>query len=146
MRTDATIDRKQVICKKSSYLGYSKVTARTGDVVLWRDGEGCNTNVGRVMGRVAYAPALDGDTQPIRDWLIVARLSTNLTSVSERWVNPEWVIEVFSVREDTRKLLAFFFSQDFGTDSVDNMRRWTESGFATVNDWLAYEVTHEPVK
>ena len=90
-----------------------------------------------------YAPALDGDTEPVRNWLVVARLSNDLTFVSERWINPEWVTQVFEVREETRKMLAFFFSSDFGKDSIDSMRRWTGSGFATVNDWLAYEVTHE---
>jgi len=145
MRTDATIDRKQVICKKSSYLGFSKVTARTGDMVVYSEGTEWGTHVGRVIGRIAYAPAL-GNEQPIRNYLIVASLSNDLTFVGERWVNPEDVSQVFAVRPETAKLLAFFLSPEFGHESVDNLRRWTESGFATVNDWLAYEVTHEPVK
>jgi hypothetical protein len=139
MRTDATIDRKQVICRNSSHLGYSKVTARTGDVVRWGE------NVGRVIGRIAYAPPC-GETPAITNWLIVACLSPDLTYVSERWINPEEVTQVFAVRSEMTKLLVFFLSNGFGHESVDNLRRWTESGFATVNDWLAYEVTHEPTK
>lgn len=104
------------------------------------------SHVGRVIGRVAYAPPLSGDTQPIRNYLVVASLSTDLTYVGERWVNPEDVSQVFAVRPETAQLLAFFLSPEFGHESVDSLRRWTESGFATVNDWLAYEVTHEPVK
>jgi hypothetical protein len=142
MRTDATIDRKQVICRNSSHIGYSKVIARTGDMLLWS--EGTEHNLGRVIGRVAYAPALEGDKAPVRNWLVVARLSNDMTFVCERWVNPENVTQVFTVREETRKMLAFFLSHEFGHESVDSLRRWSTSGFATVNDWLAYEVTHEP--
>lgn len=97
MRTDATIDRKQVICRKSSHLGYSKVTARTGDIIVYVESENVS-RVGRVIGRVAYAPPLSGDAQPIRNYLVVASLSNDLTFVGERWVNPEDVSQVFAVR------------------------------------------------
>lgn len=145
MRTDAKIDRKQVICRNSSHLGYSKVTARTGDIVVYTENLE-TSHVARVIGRIAYAPPLSGDVHPIRNYLIVASLSKDLTYVGERWVNPEDVSQVFAVRPETAKLLAFFLSPEFGHESIDNLRRWTESGFATVNDWLAYEVTHEPLK
>jgi hypothetical protein len=145
MRTDATIDRKQVICRNSSHLGYSKVTARTGDIVVYSEGKEWGTHVARVIGRVAYAPSL-GTEPAIRNYLVVASMSNDLTFVGERWVNPEDVSQVFSVRPETARLLAFFLSPEFGHESVDNLRRWTESGFATVNDWLAYEVTHEPTR
>jgi hypothetical protein len=145
MRTDATIDRKQVICRNSSHLGYSKVTARTGDIVIYSEGKEWGTHVGRVIGRIAYAPSLANEA-PIRKWLLLACLSNDLTCVGERWVNPEDVSQVFAVREETRKLLAFFLSDGFGHESVDTLRRWTASGFATANDWLEYELTHEPVR
>ena len=143
MRTDATIDRKQVISRNSSHIGYSKITARKGDIVIYND-DNDTSHVGRVIGRIVYAPALQGDTQPIRNYLLLAVLSQDQTFVMERWVNPEYVTQVFSVREETRKMLTFFFSKQFGQDSIDNMRRWAVSGFSTVSDWLAYEVTHEP--
>jgi hypothetical protein len=62
---------------------------------------------------------------------VVACLSNDLTFVGERWVNPEDVTQVFEVRLETRNMLEFFFAPEFGRESVDTLRRWTGSGFAT---------------
>lgn len=134
MRTDCTIDRKQVICRNSSHIGFSKVKARVGDIVVYGDGSQTQfetRNVGRVIGRIVYAPALDANEQPIRNWLLVAVLSNDLTFVMERWVNPEHVTQVFEPQEKTQKMLAFFFSPDFKKESAHTLRRWTGSGFST---------------
>jgi hypothetical protein len=133
VRIDAFIDRKQMRCPNASTIGYGKWKAQTGDIVVYRANEGM-TQVGRVIGRITHAPALDGDKSPTRNYLLLAVLNSSLTFVMERWINPEDVIEVFEPREDVAKMLAFFFSPEFTKESVDTLRRWTGSGFATPKD------------
>ena len=150
MRTDARIDRKQVACPNASHLGFDKYKAQFGDIVVFNESD--KSKVGRVIGRIDYAPAL-GETPAIRNYLVVAALTEDLTHVSERWVNPEDVTRVFDPNEESRNipaLINFFFSPKFRDESVDLLRRWTDTGFATPNDYLAWELRavgeHRPEK
>jgi hypothetical protein len=110
MRTDCTIDRKQVRCPKASMLGYSKPVARLGDWVTWVwDGR---QYTGRMIGRIAYAPRLTGDEKPIRGWILALMLSCELTSCCERWVSPDDVTEIHENAPDISTFLQWFASTD----------------------------------
>lgn len=139
MRADAQIDRKQVLCPNVSHLGYDKYKAQFGDIVLFIQND--RAQVGRVIGRVHYAPALEGDTRPIRDYLVVAALSDDLTHVGERWVSPDEVTRIYDPTEPDRKILemiTFFFGASFKDESVERLRRWTGSGFSTPTENEVY--------
>lgn len=135
MRTDVTIDRKQVRCPHASTLGYGQWIARTGDLVCWQQpltdssSEPCT---GRVIGRIAYAPPC-GETPAIRGWLLVLALSPCLTHAFERWVNPEWVTEVYRVTPDVAAWLTSFFSPALIKRSADDLRRAAEYGAMGAN-------------
>lgn len=95
IRTDCTIDTRQVYLPNASTLGFGKYQARFGDFVWYRehytDGS-YSTVLGRVLGRVAYAPPC-GETPAIEGYLLVAQLGHNATHVYERWIDPADVTE-----------------------------------------------------
>lgn len=140
MRTDARMDRKQVQCPNVSQLGFDKWKAQFGDIVMFTEGE--KTRVGRVVARIEHAPAL-GETEALHNYLCVAALSDDLTFVMERWVKPEDVLRIYDPNEPSLHIqdtIRFFFSPEFKNESVDTLRRWLSSGFATPNDYLAWEL------
>lgn len=106
MRTDATIDRKQVVCRNASTSGYSHVTARVGDWITWTDESG-QTHVGRMIARIVYAPAC-GETPTLRNYIEALTLSVDLTHAFIRWVNPLQVSTVYRHRADIGAFLSFF--------------------------------------
>ena len=125
MRRDATIDRQQVHLPNASTLGFGKYKAQFGDVVLYQQDE--HTYIGRVAGRIHYAPPLESSEKPIRDYLLVIALGTRLDFAMERWVNPEDVTECFDPSNEhcrIQEVLAFLFSPQFKTESVDTLRRY----------------------
>lgn len=136
MRTDAQIDRQQVYCPNANTQGYGKYRAQFGDFVIWNNTD--HTYYGRVAGRVHYAPAIDEDREPVRDWLLVIALGSNLSFAMERWVNPADVTEVFEPREQMTRFLAFFLSDAFKKEKPDALRAWSASGFATVEEYQQY--------
>lgn len=140
MRTDARIDRKQVRLPNASHLGFGKGRAQLGDWVTWKtDG---NEGFGRVAGRVAYAPAICEDKEPIRGWLLVMAFFCENTTVGERWVNPEWVTRCTPANDHTLELWKFMQSDEFVYCPADQLRRWSETGYASVFD-MAHQVSRE---
>jgi hypothetical protein len=135
MRTDCTIDTKQVYCPNATWLAYGKGAARFGDVVWYKewltDGT-YDTRIGRVIGRVAYAPAC-GETKPISNYLCVAVLSNGYCAAFERWVNPEDVIEVNSFEDFKRGegLRRWFFdtAEPCKRADVTELRRALDQGY-----------------
>lgn len=131
MRTDVQIDRKQVHCPNASGIGYGKYKAQFGDIVI-ASADG-HVTIGRVAGRIAYATAIGEDRGPIRDWLVVVALSSNLTFPMERWINPADVIEVYDPQNidgaNPATFLAFFFGAQFKAHSVESLREWANNGF-----------------
>lgn len=107
MRTDAIIDDLSVICPNASTLGYAKLTARRGDLIRYEEryvGGASGDRLARVIGRIAYAPALS-ETPAIKNFLLVLALSDSGTFCYERWIDPKDVREVNAF---PAKLFAFF--------------------------------------
>jgi len=94
MRHDATFDKKQVTCPNSSTIGWSKRKCQVGNLFTYT--EGAQERLGRMVARIQYAPAL-GDTPRIQGWILGAVLSTDLTHMCERWIDPALVTRVFEV-------------------------------------------------
>lgn len=89
MRTDIITDKRQVICKNSSRIGYSTYKVRIGDFVMW-DVSG-HREVGRMLGRITWT-----STEGKCLYILVARLSHDCTFVGgERWIKPEDVTEAY---------------------------------------------------
>lgn len=133
MRNDVIIDKKQVICRNSSLLGYSTCKVRFGMIVRYKNGEFDNM-IGRVAGRIAYAPAL-GETPVIRNWILVMALGPNLTYAMERWVNPDDVIEAYDPSRPDTDILEFiteFFSPSWHQHKPQEFRQWCEYGSRTM--------------
>lgn len=142
MRTDATYDRKQVSCPNASTLGYGKYKAQTGDLIVYREHYTNGTDdarLARVIGRVDYAPALDGDREPTRNRLVVLAMATMPSFCFERWINPEDVIEILAIDgepgDKIRRLMEWFLSPDLPRHSMEELLQWQRSGFATMTEW-----------
>lgn len=135
MRTDVTIDRKQVHLPNASTLGYGKFKAQHGDVVLFKQDPSIGQlTIGRVVGRIASAPRI-GDDPDLRGHLVVVALTQSITSPMERWVDPANVVECFNPQDfggrDVGEFLRFFFSPEFRNETPDTMRQWANSGCAS---------------
>ena len=105
IRKDATIDRRQVPCPNASLIGYGKRNAQVGDVIRFE--EHGRIRLGRMIGRIEYAPAI-GETPRIKNWILAVCLGEDLTHMAERWVNPETVIDVTPVQNQGEVCSAFF--------------------------------------
>lgn len=145
MRTDTKIDRYSVKCHKASTLGYGKWIAEVGDIIIFRETsynvEDLKTQanpyhhevIGRMAGRIHYAPALR-ETPEIKDYLLVVALYPALPCTAERWVAPDEVIRIYDPNHKDRKieeLMAFFFSAEFKSFDANQLRQWASSGYAT---------------
>lgn len=135
MRTDATIDRRQVRCPNASYLGYDKWIAQVGDLI--RFNEGAETRVGRMIGRVAYAPRLDGDSAPVKDYILAAVLSPTLDYVAERWVNPADVVQVQPIRGQA-ETMQWFLSTDMTRQPVGLVRLCISELWSSFNAFMTW--------
>ena len=122
MRTDCTIDGKQVICRNATLLGFATCKARVGSYFVYHDGT--EQRMGRMLGRVAYAPALQGDTKPIVNH-ILAMVWFPMGHCCERWINPADVIECYT--NPPASIAAFFFAPKIPYDA-QTMRRLMEHG------------------
>lgn len=132
MRTDVTLDRKQVKLPNACTLGYGQATARAGDWIVWLDSTG-ERYYGRVIGRVVYAPLVADDRDPIRGWLCVAALSQDGMHTAERWVDPALVTDCYHVVPDVAAFYAWFLSDGFASQSVDTLRRALDYGCVKPN-------------
>jgi hypothetical protein len=120
MRTDCTIDHKQVICRFASFTGYSTRKAQLGHIIRWNDVNG-QSYTGRVMGRIVYAPKLESTGFAIKNWLLVAYLAPDLSYVGERWVNPDWVTSCEPVGSKRAEVANYFLGEDIVKTSRTNM-------------------------
>ncbi len=141
MRRDATIDRRFVRCPKASTLAYGKWRAQVHDWIVWRYPESDGTpgdgpHIGRMIGRIAYAPSL-GETGQIKDWILVLALSSDHTHAYERWIDPAWVSQVNGPHEDIAAFLTWFASPTL--PDVHWLRHAGEYGTLSAN-----QATDEP--
>ena len=79
MRQDAQFDKRQVICKHATHLGYGKIRAQVGDLVLTNDGL-----LARMIGRITYAPTIDPTTKPIRNWILAVTMTGQMLDLHGR--------------------------------------------------------------
>lgn len=138
MRTDCILDKRQVVCRNSSHIGFSHVTARVGDMVLFREGE--HTRTGRMLARIQWAPGICGD-KPIKNWLCVAVISDRLDHVCERWVNPVDVLEVYRMEDVNLDVIRWFMGSDIRKQAkrdIDELRRCITDGWSTMKAYRAY--------
>lgn len=123
MRTDVTIDGRYIPCPNATRLGFCKWRAQVGDLIVY-DECGDHLRMARVLGRIAYAPALEGDKGPIKGWALVMALSEDGSLAYERWVDPA---KIKIVIESPAKFAAFFFAPKLPYDA-HTMRRLMEHG------------------
>lgn len=142
MRHDVVIDKRQVRCPNASHLGFDKIHAQVGDVVTFRyDGDGTSA-VGRMIGRIQYAPPLQGDKGPIVNYLLLVVLSGDMTHTYERWINPNHVTRVQAIREQ-RQVTEWFLSDLMVSASVDEVRESTEQGWSTMLEFRKWKAKRD---
>jgi hypothetical protein len=133
MRQDARFDKRQVICKHATHLGYGKIRAQVGDLVLTNEGL-----LARMIGRITYAPTLDPTTKPIRNWILaVAMTGQMLEHTSERWIDPETVTRVESI-SNQGEVIAWFLSDQMTEAPIDEVRRCASEMWSTLDAYRAY--------
>lgn len=139
MRTDARIDKKQVKCCNASTLGFDKYFAQVGDIITYR--ESGQLRIGRMIGRIAYAPAC-GETKSIQNYILAVVIDNySLNHTCERWINPADVERVQSIR-DQMHVLDWFLSDDMVKAPVDEVRQSTSDGWSTLyayRNWKAQQ-------
>lgn len=124
MRTCTVSQRTTGYLPRASTTGYGKYRASPGDLITWcEEDNGPTMHTGRVIGMVD-APAMRTvdhrfDAGPIKDWLIVMRLSAELTYAHPVWVDPKMVTKCIECPKGN--LLAFLFSDDFHTMKVEDL-------------------------
>jgi len=92
-----------------------------------------------MVGRIAYAPALDGDIKPITDYILVGKLSSDMTYVSEFWVNPDHVTKVEAPR-DQLATVKWFMSDDMIKQDTGMVRQCLSDMWSTWENFLAYHL------
>lgn len=136
MRTDVTIDKKQVPCPNASRIGYDKYKAQVGDVITYT--ERGQEHTARMIGRIVHAPSL-GETPAIKGWILAIRINHELDHTCERWINPADVTRVQSLR-DHRRVMEYFLSDDLTTAPIEEIRQSTSAGWSTLTayrEWKA---------
>jgi len=132
MRRDAIIDKKQVPVPNASHLGYDKWKAQVGDLVLYLEtdvnGQRIGSRLGRMIGRVKWAPQLAG-SKPIRNWIILIALSDDLSHSYERWVNPEDVLRVQTPRDEHKRTLDYVLGSEILKAHVNEVRMAASDGW-----------------
>jgi len=134
MRRDAIIDKRKVRCPNASLIGYGKLFAQVGDVVRFTEGD--TPRIGRMIGRVAYAPSLQGEGV-IKDYILCAVLGHDLTCMTERWVNPANVSYVTPVGNQG-EVCAAFFSDTLTKTPLDIVRMAAHDLWTTVAAYLTW--------
>lgn len=137
MRTDAIIDKRQVLCTNANLIGYGTYKARVGHLIMWQDQT--RVMVGRMIGRIHYAPSL-GETAKIENWILVVALTGSmLDGLGERWVNPVDVLRIEPIRNQM-DILTYFLSDDMVKAPQAEVRRCANQGWSTLaayREWKA---------
>jgi hypothetical protein len=137
MRTDVRIDKQQVQCPNASHLGYDKWRAQVGDIITFREAD--QLRIGRMIGRIAYAPNLNGG-RSLRNYILAVVLDNHtLSHTCERWINPADVVRIQSIRNQWQ-VLDWFLSDDMISAPVNEVRESTAGGWSTLyahRNWKA---------
>jgi len=137
MRTDIITDKRQVLCKNSSSIGYSQHKARVGDFVFWMEnvGKGEHTyqveRLGRMLGRITWTSD-EGKCV----YIVVAILHDSM-HLGERWVKPEMVTRVYAdkhFREKSAQCMRMFLGAEMRKRSkadLGDVRRCVSEGWSS---------------
>lgn len=111
-----------------------KYKAQFGDIVFFKQVPGsAAVTVGRMIGRIAHAPRIDGDAD-VRGWIVVAALGADLSFAMERWVSPDEVVACYDPKDlDLAKRLAAFFSDAWLRFPTDTIRSQVNEGSFLAN-------------
>jgi hypothetical protein len=144
MRTDITIDRKQVKCPNASMLGFGKWKAQVGNLVTYRvtytDGSS-REETGRMVGRIAYGSNLTTGGS-LRNHLVLLSISSDLTHTMERWIDPKDVVRIHDIDEEylqIRSVMNWFLSADLTKAPVEEIRQCLSHGSRTLDSYRDYK-------
>jgi len=147
MRNDIKIDRKQVRCKKSSTLGFSKKTLRVGERFKFLDVSDGDVKVGRMIGRVAsHAAGIGLEQDEVAGSIVAIVMALDLQSFQYRWVWPDNVISTVSDKGEYDNALEYvteFLTLDIKKHDPRKLVAFLESGYSTVEKFDArHKSTH----
>lgn len=135
MRT-ATYDRKSVICKNASTLGYGVQTAKPGSwISFYTDGRYSSQrsqSVGRVLGRVASVNSPDGEDKTVVGHLLVMKLDVSTFSSYPAWINP---LDVTNCRDRPPvELMRWITGDEWVSKDADILRMLRMSDYGTTSE------------
>lgn len=133
MRNDAVIDRRQVKCPVASLIGYGKRNAQVGDVIQFE--ENGRRRIGRMIGRIVFAPRFRPEDKDIKNWILVVCLGESLTHISERWVDPLNVSSITPL-SNQGEVCAAFFSDTLTKTPLELVRMAASGLWTTVSAYL----------
>ena len=111
MRSDARFSKKRVYLPNSSNIGFSRLYAKPGDFVIWKEREG-QERQGRVVATVDVQYAItDNGMAPIKGWLMIMVLSDTHSDLWVRWVPPDEITACYLSGdwiERSKKVLDYF--------------------------------------
>jgi hypothetical protein len=124
----AKYDRRKVICRKASCIGYSSNVAKPGYWVSFVGGSG-ELCIGRVIGRIAET---DFEGTDCRGYLAVMTLSCECTHSFVRWVNPDDVRHCYET--PPAALLTWITGADWVKSAADVARLIAMSQHGATSD------------
>lgn len=136
MRKDVIIDRQQVRCKNASHLGFDKAKAQVGDIVIYRD-DNDTSHIGRMIGRIRYAPGIGG-SPVIRNHILAVVLGERIDCTFERWINPDSVISIQSIRNH-RDIMTWFLSNQMVSAPLQEVRECAAEMWSTLDAYRAWK-------
>lgn len=132
-RTDIVYGTKEVKVA-SSWIGHDVGHVKPGYWINFRHPGEDQVRTARAICTVSTTGTADPH---IKDWLVVAEMSSTCDSVFERWINPEWVIR--STPFPPARVLEFMFS-DFR--HREEVIQFIDNGFPT--GFNMYQVLQPP--
>lgn len=135
MRHDVTIDKRQVTCPNASVIGYGKRNAQVGDVIRFE--ENGIPRIGRMIGRIAFAPAICGEKKHIEGYILAVCLGIELTHLAERWVDPATVTYVTPLWNQA-EVCAEFFSDKLTKTPLEIVRAAASELWSTVSAYIKW--------
>ncbi len=101
-RTDITLNKKVVVCKNSTFIGYSSSKLKYGDFFTCTDYPG---QLCKCHGQVK-----PNDTD---EWVILAQVASSDTQFTyERWIKPESVLKTLPAEKANQNIAAFFIESE----------------------------------
>jgi len=123
----AHYDRKQVLCKNSSLIGYSTNQARVGSWLTYSE-DSRDIKIGRMIGRVQWC---DTNGENCKGWIVALVLPQDATFLMVRWVEPSSVRSIHP--NPPKELLAWFCSDEVKNAPVEALIQTCDYGTMSNN-------------